>query len=449
MPAKRPPPVVPFQTVTRSSATQTPVVVPETADRGRVASATPNRRRPNSVPPPLTPATPRVARVVPLPPLVSPARERAQVILDRHRIADEMADQQQLIAALQALTNQLGQDQAAQVQNHNQLAANNQNLLNALQQHLNLGAGAGAGAAAPPPPPQITPLLVESIPKFEGSATDFPQDFVDHVNRIGDAEGWNDQQKIQVAARRLEKTALEWHVHSGHAHATWALWSAALLNSFAPRIPYGQWMSMVEKRRQRPGESGMEYALEKRKLLRLAPVPLDEAQIIAFLISGLAKWQHEAALSANRPDDFGAFLTRIRELEAMDVSSGPVYPAVAPTGVDFPLVHAAVPPPVPPPVVPGHLVTTLPPYVPVHPSTPAPVAADVARLLSNFQDRLIADLTARFAGVAGGRGHGAPPGASGGFGRGRGGRGAGPDLRSCYVCGRAGHISRDCPEKKI
>jgi len=47
-------------------------------------------------------------------------------------------------------------------------------------------------------------LLVESIPKFEGSATDFPQDFIDHVNRIADAEVWNELQNIQVAARRLE-----------------------------------------------------------------------------------------------------------------------------------------------------------------------------------------------------------------------------------------------------
>ncbi len=39
-----------------------------------------------------------------------------QVILDRHRAADEIADQQQLIAALQALTNQLGQDQAVHPQ---------------------------------------------------------------------------------------------------------------------------------------------------------------------------------------------------------------------------------------------------------------------------------------------------------------------------------------------
>ena len=415
---------VPFQTQTRRAhaATQTPAVTPGTrasttgSPRG-ASSSTPNRRRGGQVTRAASPTPPVVARV---PPLVSPARERAESILARHRppLPQTMADQAALIQALQALTVQLDQGRAAAAQQQQQLVNQNLNLVDILNQQIN----------NPPvhnPNPHIPDLLVETIPKFEGSNTDFPQDFVDHVARLAVAEGWNDQQSIQVASRRLAKTALDWHVHSGHNHATWVLWSAALVNNFSPRIPYGVWMSQVQERRQRPGESGIEYALEKRKLLRLAPVPLNDAQTVAFLINGLAKWQHEGAMSANLPANFDAFLTRMRELEAMDVSAGPVYPVAAPVaaaaGALNPFVPPFGPPPVPPPV-------TVPPF-------------DLNRTLAAFGDKLMADIEARFGGAAGGRGLGAPA-----FGRGRGGAPR-PDPRICYVCRRAGHIAKFCPDR--
>lgn len=376
MPAqKQAPAAVPFQTLTRSANA--------TANATANAPATPTPRKSYTR-----------GRGRPVPPVMD----------------------QQLIAALQALTTQLDQGRAAAAGQQQALVNQNQNLIDLLNQHVNNNAN---------PQPQIAQSLVETIPRFEGAKTDFPQDFVDCVNRVAAAEGWNDQQTIQVASRRLAKTAMEWHVHAGHNHATWNLWSAALLNNFNPRVPYGVWMAQVQERRQRPGESGIEYALDKRKLLRLAPVPLNDEQTVAFLISGLAKWQHEGAMSANRPANFDAFLTRIRDLEAMDVSTGPAYSGTTPVATAV----AAYPPPIP---------INIPPPMPVPP-------LDLNQTLAAFGEKLIASMETRLGLAAGGRSHVAstgPPSA----GRGRGGSPR-TDSRVCYVCHRTGHIARFCPDR--
>ena len=36
------------------------------------------------------------------------------------------------------------------------------------------------------------------------------------------SEGWTDAHKLQVGIRRLLKTALLWHVQTGHMHGDWA-----------------------------------------------------------------------------------------------------------------------------------------------------------------------------------------------------------------------------------
>ena len=96
-------------------------------------------------------------------------------------------------------------------------------------------------------------------------------------------------------------------------------------------------------------------------------------------------------------------------------------PVAAAAAALNPFVPPFVPPPVPPPV-------TVPPF-------------DLNRTLAAFGDKLMADIEARFGGAAGGRGLGAPA-----FGRGRGGAPR-PDPRICYVCRRAGHIAKFCPDR--
>jgi hypothetical protein len=127
-------------------------------------------------------------------------------------------------------------------------------------------------AAAPAAVARVTAAVVDSIPCFEGKLMDFSQVFIDFVDRVAVAEGWTDAQRIQVAARRLLKTALDWHIHIGHAHATWNDWSLEFTANFSPRLSVSEWLHLVEDRRQKSGESGIEYALDKHKVLRVAPI---------------------------------------------------------------------------------------------------------------------------------------------------------------------------------
>ena len=41
------------------------------------------------------------------------------------------------------------------------------------------------------------------------------------VIRVDDVEGWNDDQKFQLAIRRLTDTAFEWDVQVGHVLKDW------------------------------------------------------------------------------------------------------------------------------------------------------------------------------------------------------------------------------------
>jgi hypothetical protein len=235
----------------------------------------------------------------------------------------------------------------------------------------------GAVAPAVAVIPRISATAVESIPRFEGGLKDFPRDFVEMVERVAVAEGWTDAQHIQVAARRLSKTAWEWHIHAGHAFADWNAWSVAFIANFSPRLNFSEWHRLVEERRQKIGESGIEYALDKHKLLRVSPIPLNDQQMVSFLIEGLANWQHVAAMMSDIPGDVTEFIQRIRALETLGVAS-----------------RANTVPPPPGPAV--------PPTIPATPPT-----QDLAAALSSFGDKLVNQLTAQFNKLAvGNRGAG-------------------------------------------
>jgi len=404
MPPKRGESTVPFQIRTRSN-TQT-AVTPVT--RARVVTPT------TLVPSPsVRGGSSRLTFNLPVP---------ATAVA---RVAD-MAVPQNLIDALTNLATAMAADRtAAQNQSTALLNALDQQRLQsvALVQQLADDAAAAPAAATP----RVAAAAVESIPFFEGKLRDFPQDFVDFVDRVAVAEDWTDAQRIQVASRRLLKTALDWHIHIGHTHATWAAWSGAFITNFSPRLHVGEWLRLVEERRQKIDESGIEYALDKHKLLRVAPIPLNDEKMVAFLIDGLASWQHVAAMTANRPANVAEFIQRIRALETLGVAS------------------RVFPPPVAPPVAPPAAPTTTPPVAP-------PSAPDLNATLATFGNQLVNQLTAQLNKMTiGSRGTGGGGGGGDRGGRSGGDRGGGgwidPSKRKCYSCDAIGHMARHCPTK--
>lgn len=74
---------------------------------------------------------------------------------------------------------------------------------------------------------------------------------------------------------------------------------------------------MVESRRQVPGESGAQYALEKARLCRRCPIQLAEADIVPYLLRGLLRPEHASVLMNPVPPDVATFIDTIRRLEAI------------------------------------------------------------------------------------------------------------------------------------
>ncbi|KZS08011.1 Uncharacterized protein APZ42_028400 [Daphnia magna] len=338
-----------------------------------------------------------------------------------------MALPQDLVDALRNLTTAKDQDRlAAQTPSTQLLNALDQQRAQSANLVQQLANNAAVAPAAAVPTLRIAAAAVESIPCFEDKLMDLPQDFVDFVDRVTVAEGWTDAQRIQVAARRLLKTALDWHIHTGHTHATWDDWSGAFTTNFSPRLHVGEWLRLVEERREKVDESGIEYALDKHKLLRVAPILLNDEKMVAFLIDGLVNWQHVAAMTANRPANVTEFIQQIRALETLGVASRVFHPPIAPP---------VAPPTAPPAAAPE--------------TTNTPPVPDLNATLTAFGNQLGNQLTAQFNKMAiGSRGAGRRGGGvSGGDCGGGSGGWVDPSKRKCYKCGVVGPISRHCQTK--
>ena len=83
----------------------------------------------------------------------------------------------------------------------------------------------------------------------------------------------------------------------------------------------GTWQTLIRNRGQLPEESGIQYALAKVALCRRRPTPMQEEDMIPFLIRGLYKLEHKVSMMSNPPFDLMGFIDEIQRLEMLSGES--------------------------------------------------------------------------------------------------------------------------------
>ncbi|EFX71944.1 hypothetical protein DAPPUDRAFT_111191 [Daphnia pulex] len=98
------------------------------------------------------------------------------------------------------------------------------------------------------------------------------------------------------------------------------------------------WTRKMVARVQQPGESVMQDAMAKEKLLAMAPVALTDQQKVQAFTEDLRSWQHQAAVMSTNPANVAALYTACNnlstrlakpEMETSSKSTDPVDPSAA------------------------------------------------------------------------------------------------------------------------
>jgi len=191
--------------------------------------------------------------------------------------------------------------------------------------------------------PRATTLA--TIPNYSGDPTNDLADWEATLNRAAVVDEWDQAMLRRVAISKLTGPALTWQNQTGHAVGLWNDWIVALRAMFHPQLSIAEWVLKVESKRQLPGESGAQYAMDKVKICRLCPIVLAEQDMIPYLIRGLHRPEQAAAMMGNVPLTIELFVNRIRVLEQIGYQSTTgSFPSLTSGGSVSVVVPAAVPP---------------------------------------------------------------------------------------------------------
>ncbi|KZS03674.1 Uncharacterized protein APZ42_033547 [Daphnia magna] len=157
----------------------------------------------------------------------------------------------------------------------------------------------------------------KDIPMFSGTTAEDVDGWIADIDRVALVEGWNENVKRRAAISKLGGIAKNWQDLTGNALPHWEDWLERFEATFRPHLTLVEWGVKVEGRRQLPGESGEQYALEKAKLCRLCPHPLTEPEVVFYLIRCIQLVGQRSALMSNPPDTIADFIDTIQRLEQL------------------------------------------------------------------------------------------------------------------------------------
>lgn len=173
-------------------------------------------------------------------------------------------------------------------------------------------------AAAPVPNNAIR--MAEVLDKstvFDGKDGSAFQEWSDAINRAAVNYGWDDEMKRRMAVLSLRGAAAQWHDEVGIHVLEFEEWVQSLKRTLVKELTEGSWQAIIRSRRQQINETGAQYALAMVTLCRKRPTPMQEEDMIPFLIRGLFRMEHRVAMLSNPPVDLMGFIDEVQRLESL------------------------------------------------------------------------------------------------------------------------------------
>lgn len=135
---------------------------------------------------------------------------------------------------------------------------------------------------------------------------------------LGEVAGsyeWTLEQRRQIAVSKLRESAKDWHILDGVGAVDWG-----------DDLTLDQWVTLVQARVRRDGETLRQYCYEKLKICRRCPAMLDEHAVIRYLTLGLRNEQAEGIVLAAKPRNLQSFFETIKEWEGYFMDRRPAPP---------------------------------------------------------------------------------------------------------------------------
>ena len=163
---------------------------------------------------------------------------------------------------------------------------------------------------------RVEALALAQIPVYSGQGVDAVE-WIEVLEEVAESNGWSLDQRRQVAMAKLENSARDWHMGEGRDHRRWVDWKAEFLLAFGRPRSFYDWTTKLHERTRMPTETLLEYCYAKKRLLRMGPqgVQMSDQDQIRCLLKGIGEREVETMILATKPRTLQEVINSIRSHE--------------------------------------------------------------------------------------------------------------------------------------